>query len=58
VPLDAVFILPIRFDECRVPRSIARQLQYIDLFPDWPRGVRRLAAEMRGELARRTATAK
>jgi hypothetical protein len=43
MPLDAIFVAPVRLDECRVPRSIQRELQYVDLFPDWPRGVRRLA---------------
>lgn len=47
MPLDEIFLAPIRFDECRVPRSIQRELQYIDLFPDWQRGIRRLTHMMR-----------
>ena len=53
VPLDDIFIVPVRLDPCRMPRTIQRELQYIDLFPEWARGVRRLAAMMRRELARR-----
>jgi hypothetical protein len=34
VPLDEIFIVPVRLDECAVPRSIGHELQYIDLFPD------------------------
>ena len=30
-----------------------REFQYIDLFPDWARGIRRLATMMRREVARR-----
>lgn len=42
VPLDDIFIIPVRLDDCRVPARIQRELQYIDLFPDWTRGLRRL----------------
>ena len=53
VPLDEIFLVPVRLDDCRVPRSIQREWQYIDLFPDWPRGVRKMAGMMRRELQRR-----
>ena len=53
VPLDEIFIVPVRLEECRVPRSIQRELHYIDLFPDWPRGVRRLTGVLRREADRR-----
>jgi hypothetical protein len=45
--------VPLRLDGCSVPRSIQREFQYIDLFPDWARGIRRLATMMRREVARR-----
>ena len=47
IPLDEIFVVPVRLDACRVPRSIQRELHYVDLFPDWDRGVRRLLAMMR-----------
>lgn len=47
MPLDEIFLAPVRFDDCRVPRSIQRELQYVDLFPDWPRGIHRLTNMMR-----------
>jgi hypothetical protein len=47
IPLDDVFVVPVRLDDCRVPRSIQTELQYIDLFPNWAAGVRRLAAAVR-----------
>lgn len=50
VPLDEIFVVPVRLDPCRVPRSIQRELQYIDLFPDWERGVRRLTGTLRRQL--------
>lgn len=43
VPLDDVFLIPVRLDECRVPARIQRETQYIDLFPDWERGMERIA---------------
>jgi len=47
IPLDEIFVMPVRLDACRVPRSIQRELQYVDLFPDWERGMERLIATMR-----------
>ena len=46
LPLDEIFLLPVRLNLCRLPRSIARELQYVDLFPNWDSGVRRLIATM------------
>jgi len=51
LPLDEIFVVPVRLDACRVPRSIQRELQYIDLFPDWNRGVERLVRMMRRRAA-------
>ena len=51
IPLDEIFVVPVRLDACRVPRSIQRELQYIDLFPDWDRGVQRLVRMMRRRVA-------
>jgi hypothetical protein len=55
VPLDEIFIVPVRLDGCRVPRTIQRELQYLDLFPDRGSGVRRLVAVMRREVEWRKA---
>jgi hypothetical protein len=55
VPLEEIFVLPVRLDECRVPRSIQRELQYIDLFPGWNGGCRQLVTTMRREVEKRTA---
>jgi hypothetical protein len=53
VPLDDIFIVPVRLDECAVPRSLRKEYQYVDLFPDWARGARRLVGMMRRQLASR-----
>jgi hypothetical protein len=47
IPLDDIFVVPVRLDPCRVPRAVQRELQYIDLFPNWDQGVRRLISALR-----------
>jgi len=58
IPLDEIFVVPLRLNPCRVPRPIQRELQYVDLFPDWDAGIRRLKVMLRREAARRTSDAK
>jgi hypothetical protein len=43
LPLDDVFLLPVRLDDCRVPARISHETQYVDLFPDWSAGFERIA---------------
>jgi hypothetical protein len=47
VPLDASFLVPVRFESCEVPRRISDHVQYVDLFPDWERGVKRVVRAIR-----------
>lgn len=49
VPLDEIFLIPLRLDDCVVPRRISKQTQYLDLFPDWKAGVDRLVAVMKAQ---------
>ncbi len=53
VPLDEIYIVPVRLDECALPRTIQHELQYIDLFPDWDGGMERLLTMLRREVERR-----
>jgi hypothetical protein len=53
VPLDEIYLIPVRLDDCRVPCRIHNELQYVDLFPDWTRGVRRLIGMLQREAQRR-----
>lgn len=53
VPLEDTFLIPVRLDECRVPARIRREIQYIDLFPDWERGFRRIVRVIERQIARR-----
>jgi hypothetical protein len=40
--LDASFVIPVRLEECVVPKCISNHVQYVDLFPAWDKGVRRV----------------
>jgi hypothetical protein len=52
IPLDEIFFIPLRLDECTVPRRIANQVQYVDLFPDWETGLHRVIAVMKKQAAK------
>jgi hypothetical protein len=47
VPMDEIFFIPVRLDNCVVPRSISRRIQYLDLFPDWQNGVKTVIGVMK-----------
>jgi len=44
VPLDEIFFIPLRFEECIVPARVSRKIQYVDLFPDWEAGLKKVLA--------------
>ena len=52
-PLDEIYMVPVRLDACRVPRAIQREIQYVDLFPDWDAGMQALVNAMEAERKRR-----
>ena len=53
VPLQEIFLVPARLTSCEVPLQIAMRTQYIDLFPDWEKGVKALILMMRGQTKQR-----
>ena len=57
MPLEDCFVMPVRLEECNVPRRIRSEIQYVDLFPDWKAGadkvVRAIEAEVKARAARR-----
>lgn len=55
LPLDDIFLIPVRLDACRVPHRIQREVQYVDLFPNWDRGIARILAAIRSAPRRSTA---
>ena len=53
LPLDEIFVLPVRLDDCVLPQRILSQLQYVNLFPDWQKGMRRIQTAIQRETKRR-----
>jgi hypothetical protein len=53
MPLDEMFLMPVRLEACLVPQRIQNTTQYVDLFPDWNMGVERLVESIRREHAQR-----
>ncbi|MCS6952216.1 MAG: TIR domain-containing protein [Bryobacterales bacterium] len=53
LPLDELYLLPVRLDDCAVPARVSREIQYVDLFPDWHGGIRRLVAALESARSRR-----
>jgi len=49
VPLDEIFLLPLRLDDCVVPPRISKQIQYLDLFPNWRSSVSRVISVMKAQ---------
>ena len=54
VPLEDIFLVPVRLSECEVPREIAERTQYIDLFPDHNAGIQALTRMMTAQALRRS----
>lgn len=46
-PLEEVFFIPVRLEECSLPARITREFQYVDMFPDWGKGMRRILSVLR-----------
>jgi hypothetical protein len=46
VPLDETFFIPLRLDDCIVPRRVARRIQYLDMFPNWNVGIDKVVQVM------------
>ena len=49
VPLDEIFLIPLRLDSCELPAHISKQIQYLDLFPDWKSSVNRLVSVIQAQ---------
>lgn len=54
-PVDDVFLIPVRLDECRLPEEIRRRWHYVDLFPGFEEGVKKLVQIIRREMEKREA---
>ena len=46
IPDDKIFMMPVRLNECELPKRVASKTQYVDLFPNWDEGVATLVEAM------------
>ena len=53
MPLEDSFVIPVRLEECNVPRRIRSELQYVDLFPDWKAGAEKVVQAIEAEMKAR-----
>jgi hypothetical protein len=53
LPLDDMFVIPVRLEECILPDRITRKIQHVDLFPNWADGLTEIHRAIDHELARR-----
>ena len=53
MPLEDIFLVPVRLGECEVPIEIARTTQYIDVFPDFELGMKALTNMMTAQMLNR-----
>ena len=51
VPLEEIYFIPVRLDDCALPVDIARKIQHVDLFAGWNRGAQKLICAMRRQAA-------
>jgi hypothetical protein len=53
-PLDGIFIVPVRLDDCPIPRLILESIQFVDLFPDFDAALDHMSLSMRSAPKRPT----
>lgn len=44
VPDSETFVIPVRLDDAKITNRDLRELNWVDLFPDWTRGLQQLVA--------------
>ena len=54
MPLEDNFVIPVRLEECNVPRRIRSEIQYVDLFPEWKTGADKIVKAIEAEMRART----
>jgi len=49
VPAEQMFFVPVRLDNCELPRQITATTHYVDLFPNWDKGMKKLVKSLRSQ---------
>ncbi len=50
IPDSRIFIVPVRLDQCEPTHPALKELNWIDLFPDWEAGIARLIQSLHAAL--------
>jgi len=50
IPDSHIFIVPVRLDNCEPTHPALQELNWVDLFPDWNTGIRRLIQSLHAAL--------
>lgn len=45
-PPDHIYLIPARLDDCQMPREELKEINWIDLFPDWDGGIKKLCTTL------------
>jgi hypothetical protein len=53
IPDSRIFIVPVRLDQCEPTHPAFQELNWVDLFPDWDTGIRRLIQSLHAALSRK-----
>ena len=51
IPESQIFIVPVRLDPCEPSHPAFQEFQWIDFFPDWSVGIRRLIQDLHAAIA-------
>jgi TIR domain len=46
-PESQIFVIPVRLDDCEIPYEKLKDIEYVDLFPDWNKGLQRIVQAMK-----------
>jgi hypothetical protein len=46
IPEGEIFVIPVRLDDCDIPYAKFKRYQYVDLFPNWNKGVQKILDTM------------
>ncbi|MBE7555251.1 MAG: toll/interleukin-1 receptor domain-containing protein [Anaerolineales bacterium] len=49
-PDDQIYLIPIRLDECEIHIEDLRDIQHVDFFPDWKKGLERIRVVIKSRI--------
>jgi hypothetical protein len=49
-PESQIFVIPVRLDDCDIPYEKLKDIEYVDLFSDWNKGIQRILRAMKEQL--------